>query len=79
MQSSCRTNTKALRMIMVDKGFNSIGNLAETAEISRITLGKVLSGKVQPSSVVIAKLIVALGIASEETGRIFFNRDLCNE
>lgn len=75
MQSSCRTNTKALRMIMVDKGFNSIGNLAETAEISRITLGKVLSGKVQPSSVVIAKLIVALGIASEETGRIFFNRD----
>lgn len=75
MQSSCRTNTKALRMIMVDKGFNSIGNLAETAEISRITLGKVLSGKVQPSSVVIAKLIVALGIASEEIGRIFFNRD----
>lgn len=75
MQSSCRTNTKALRMIMVDKGFNSIGNLAETAEISRITLGKVLSGKVQPSSVVMAKLIVALGIASEEIGRIFFNRD----
>ena len=75
MQSSCRTNTKALLRIMVDKGFNSIGNLAETAEISRITLGKVLSGKVQPSSVVMAKLIVALGIASEEIGRIFFNRD----
>ena len=48
---------------------------AETG-VSRITLGKILRGEVQPSSDVMYKLVEGLNLSPEKAGKIFFAENL---
>ncbi len=76
MLHNYRTDIVAIKKIMVEKGLSKICNLSKAANVDRNTLGKVLSGKIQPSSRVMERLVVALEIPPEKAGEIFFNRDL---
>ncbi len=66
------TDTVAIRKIMIEKGFKTISSLAIEAGINRTTLGKVLDGKIQPSSDVMLKLVETLDISAPDAGMIFF-------
>ena len=66
------TDTDMIKKIMIDKGYSTISSLAAAAGIDRNVLGKVLSGKIQPSSTVMYKLVDTLGISAAEAGVIFF-------
>lgn len=70
------TDTIAIKKIMVEKGFKTINSLANESGINRTTLGKVLDGKIQPSSDVMFKLVETLDISASEAGEIFFATDL---
>lgn len=61
---------------MIEKGFKTINSLAIAAGINRSTLGKVLEGKIQPSSDVMFKLVETLDISAIEAGKIFFSSNL---
>jgi transcriptional regulator with XRE-family HTH domain len=76
MATKSPTDAIALKKIMIEKGFKTIGSLSEAAGINRNTLGKVLDGKTQPSAEVMNKLVEALNIPPETAGIIFFNKDL---
>lgn len=66
------TDTAAIKKIMVEKGFKTIKSLADESGVDRITLGRVLDGKIQPSSDVMLKLVETLDISDTEAGKIFF-------
>jgi len=66
----------ALKKLMIEKGFDRISELAQTSGISRAMLGQILSGKMQPSSQIMQKLIVTLDIPQQEAGNIFFRQIL---
>lgn len=70
------TDVVALKKIMVEKRLDKICDLSRVAGVSRVTLGNILSGKTQPSAEVMNKLIVALNIAPEQAGQIFFKDNL---
>ena len=66
------TDTIAIKKIMLEKGYKTISSLAAESGINRTTLGKVLDGKIQPSSDVMFKLVETLDIPAAEAGQIFF-------
>ena len=66
----------ALKRLMTEKGFRSVGLLADMSGIGRTALGKILDGKMQPSTDTMFKLMDALGIPESEAGQIFFASDL---
>lgn len=66
------TDTIAIKKLMIEKGYRTINSLAVQSGINRTTLGKVLDGKIQPSSDVMFKLVEALDIPAAEAGQIFF-------
>lgn len=70
------TDTIAIKKLMVEKGYKTIASLATQSGINRTTLGKVLDGKIQPSSDVMFKLVEALDIPAAQAGLIFFATDL---
>jgi len=73
MESKKRaTDTIAIKKLMVEKGYKTISHLAIESGINRTTLGKVLDGKIQPSSNVMLKLVETLNISATEAGNIFF-------
>ena len=69
---SYTVDTIELRKVMVDCGYNKIGQLAEESGVDRNTIGGILSGKIRPSSNIIEKVSIALGLDGEDIGRIFF-------
>lgn len=69
-------DVKELRKIMIDKGINTIGELAELSGVDRNTLSLILRELALPSANVIAKLVEALDIPAERVGAIFFVRKL---
>lgn len=71
-----KTDVIMLKKLMVENHFDSIGSLAKASGIHRNTLGKVLSGAIQPSADVMTKLVQALNISPEIAGTIFFSADL---
>lgn len=71
-----RTDTIALRKIMIERGYNTISSLANDAGIDRNTLSKVLNGVIQPSAPIMYSLVETLGIEPERAGSIFFASDL---
>ena len=73
---NCVADTIELKKIMVERGYKTIGSLASASQINRTTLGKVLDGKIQPSSDVMFKLVQTLDISPDNAGRIFFTIDL---
>lgn len=71
-----KTDTNAIKKIMIDKGINTISELSEKANIHRNTLGKILKGKIQPSSDVMYKLVECLNMTPDQAGMIFFGSGL---
>lgn len=76
MNNAFRTDTVALKKLMIDNGFDRITDLAKASKIDRTTLGKVLSGKIQPTTDVMYKLVATLCISPNQAGSIFFKADL---
>lgn len=71
-----KTDYIEIKKIMVEKGIKTVKELSEKTGISRNTLSTVLSGKTQPSSDVMEKLVFFLEIPPETAGRIFFSINL---
>lgn len=76
MKNVYATDIITLKKIMLEKGINTIGELSEKTQISRNTLGKVLSGRLQPSSETMFRLVSVLNISPELAGVIFFSQHL---
>ncbi len=70
------TDIIALKKIMIEKGYKTVTSLANSSNINRVTLGKVLDGKSQPSAEVMLKLVNTLGISASQAGEIFFADNL---
>lgn len=73
MKKNRITDVSALRKLMIDRGYKTIGELAKDSDISRNTLGKLLGGQIQPSADIMSKLVNILSISPQEAGSIFFN------
>lgn len=71
-----KTDYIEIKKIMAEKEIKTIKELAEKTGINRNTLSNVLSGKIQPSSDVMEKLVFFLEISPETAGRIFFSINL---
>jgi transcriptional regulator with XRE-family HTH domain len=71
-----RTDTIALKKIMLEQGFNTIGELSKASGINRNTLGYVLCGKWQPSAETMRLLVDTLRIDPSAAGEIFFRSNL---
>lgn len=69
-------DVKELQKIMIEKGYKYKYELAKESGIDRYTLGLILSGKKQPTSMHMHKLINSLDISPEKAGIIFFKHDL---
>jgi transcriptional regulator with XRE-family HTH domain len=69
-------DTNKLRKAMIDAGIDTIEQLAEKAGINRVTAGDVVKGRIYPSSMVMEKIKIALGLTSEDAGLIFFKEKL---
>lgn len=71
-----KTDYIEIKKIMAEKEIKTIKELAEKTGINRNTLSNVLSGKIQPSSDIMEKLVFFLEIPPETAGRIFFSINL---
>lgn len=69
-----KTNIIELKKIMIDKNISTINELSRVSGINRNTLGDVMSGKCQPSSNTMVKLVDALEIPLHKAGKIFFSK-----
>ena len=58
---------------------DTIEQLAEKAGVNRVTTADVVKGRIYPSSMVMEKIKLALGLSSEETGAIFFKEKLTSD
>lgn len=67
-----------LKKIMVEQKLDKIIDLANASTVDRNTLSKVINGDIKPSTTVIEKLMLALHIAPERAGAIFFSPVLRN-
>ncbi len=76
MLHNYKTDIVALKKLMVEKGLTKICDLSKATNINRNTLSDVLSGKMQPSSRVMERLVTVLEIPPENAGKIFFNGNL---
>lgn len=66
----------ALKKIMVECRLDKIIELSKASGVNRNTISKILNNEMKPSTTVIEKLMRALGISSEDAGKIFFNENL---
>lgn len=73
-----KTDTIALKKLMVEKNLDKIIDLSEASGVDRNTLAKVVNGDAQPSSQVMDKLVATLSMDPETAGRIFFKLNLRN-
>lgn len=71
-------DTNAIKKAMIDCDINTIGELAERAEINRNTAAKVVNGEIRPSTAVMERLMIALKIDPSKAGAIFFAPNLRN-
>ncbi len=76
MASIYKTDTMALKKMMVENEIETIVALSEKCGINRNTLSQVLNGNIQPSADVMDRLVSALQIPPEKAGRIFFMLNL---
>lgn len=70
------TDTIELKKVMVEQGLDKIIDLSEASKVDRNTLSKVVGGEIQPSSLVMDRLVSALSISPEKAGTIFFAQNL---
>lgn len=78
MKQKPQVNRKELRIYIAKAGFEKIADLSKASGINRKTIGEVLSGKANPSTNTINKLIDCLNIPFDKAGYVFFNTDLRN-
>lgn len=71
-----KTDTLALKKLMIENDISTIIHLSSLTGISRNTLSQVLNGQIQPSAAVMHKLVESLKITPEQAGLIFFNPNL---
>ncbi|MCM3041682.1 helix-turn-helix domain-containing protein [Paenibacillus motobuensis] len=76
MAITYRTDTLALKKLMIDKEIPTILKLSSKSGINRNTLSHILNGEIQPSADAMRKLVYALDIPPDQAGCIFFNRNL---
>ena len=67
-----KTDTIKLKKVMVENRLDKIGLLASASGVNRVTIGKIVSGSIQPSSDVIDALIRVLNLTPTQAGEIFF-------
>lgn len=67
-------DTKELRKQMIDKGLNTIQEMAEACHLSRDTMSDILSGKARPGAIAMYAIAETLMVDPETLGRIFFKR-----
>lgn len=73
-----KTDTIELKKVMVEQGLDKIVDLSVASKVDRNTLSKVVGGEMQPSSLVMDRLVSALSMAPEKAGTIFFTQILRN-
>ena len=71
-------NTVELKKLMIEKGIETIGELAEKSGVGRDTVSGVVNGKIRPSTAVMEKIMVALDMKPIDAGVIFFVPNLRN-
>lgn len=76
MARNFKTNVIELKKLMVEHGLEKTTDLSEASGVDRNTLAKVLSGEIQPSSMVMDKLAYTLKMNSKTAGEIFFTPTL---
>lgn len=69
-------DTKEIKKLMIENGFETITSLSEATGVNRTTLGKILNGEQKPSSEAMYKIASALRITGEKAGKIFFAGNL---
>lgn len=72
-------DTKELKHIMIDADVATITELADKTGVNRNTLSGILNGSEYPSSMVMHKIMSALGLAPEQAGKIFFAEKLASD
>jgi transcriptional regulator with XRE-family HTH domain len=72
----CKTDVVEIKKFMAERDINTVVELSQKSGIDRNTLGKILSGTVQPSSNAMERLVYALDIPPEKAGQIFFANNL---
>lgn len=78
MSRNYKTDTVALRKLMIDNGIITITELADRSGVSRNTVSGVLSGELQPSADVMFKIASALCMEPQVAGSVFFAINLRN-
>lgn len=76
MEKAYIVDGKAFQKAMIDAGFKTISALAKASNVSRETIKALCDGTAKPSSSVIEKLSIVLGLSSEQIGAIFFRKEL---
>lgn len=72
------TDVIALKKLMVDKRLDKISDLADASGVDRNTVSRIVKGEIQPSSIVMDKIAMALDMEPRQAGEIFFATNLHN-
>lgn len=76
MESTYKTDAKAIKLLMVECGFDTIVSLSKASGIDRNTLAKIIKGTDQPSTEAMYRIAHALNMEPSAAGAIFFAKDL---
>ncbi len=63
-----------LRKRMIDKGLNTIQQMADACGLSRDTMSDIVNGRVRPGAMAIYAIAAVLDLEPEVLGRIFFKK-----
>lgn len=69
-------DTIELRKLFIEKGLNTIQEMAEACRLSRDTMSDIINGKARPGAVAMYSIAEALDVEPEILGRIFFKRNI---
>ena len=67
-------DTIELRKAMLDKGLETIQQMADACGLSRDTMADIVKGRARPGAVAIYAIATVLDLEPEALGRIFFKR-----
>lgn len=75
MKTKYTVDTIALKVVMIQAGYNTIKSFANACEVSDHTVSAILNGA-NPAYSVMCKMISTLKLGAEQAGKIFFNDNL---
>ena len=73
-----RVDVIALRKAFIEKGMNTISEMATGSGVDRNTLSSILNGTTYPSSRTMVKIVNSLEMDGATAGSIFFVKNLRN-